>query len=911
MKKNYQTKANFLILGMLFLLTGFTLFAQAPNLFNYQAVIRDAEGNVKANQQATLSISILQGAVDGSVIFTETHSVTSNSMGLVNLQIGSENPDDFVLIDWATGPYFISISVDGVEMGTSQLLSVPYAKYADFAKNTFSGDYEELFNKPEKMEDCDPDDEIQSFRVSPTGDTLYLSKSNWVIIPGISAANYADENCPKQLPDPELSFEGSEEYSTAAGDFIRYKLNVENYGVYPDFMFKPAPELPPCGLNENASRTWVEIYDNNGNNLYGFCALSEASDLNSIWFSVKKGMEPPSAVYIVINDRLCEKLYTSNKVEIINPHRCGPVQFLGNWVNTESLTRSITKVSITESGDDLDVHMWGACVPTDCDWGTVSTTKTDAGDCILELTWKPSFAHRKQTVEAIGNNMLEVVTMTHYTDGSGRPDMTTTDTFIRENICSYVLPDPEIILEGFEEYMIDEKTYVRYMLDVVNFNDYPDELFEAASDLPPCGSNTNSSRAWVDIYDGNGNRIYGFCALGGAANLNDIWFAVESGQTPPSQVYIVINDRRCENEYTSNKIDIPGYGQCDYTQFLGFWVNEDPNTSGITKGDITESGENLAVQLWGKCHPTDCDWGSVTTAKTDAGDCILELTWVQSFAERTQTIEFITDERIKVVTHTHFTDGSGRADYTKTEYLIKNDACSLEVPTPVIAIEGTEEYTVSGNVYIRYKLDVTNHSSIPDELFAPSPDLPPCGMNTNSARAWVDIYNGDGQRLYGFCALGSAASLNDIWFAVEKGATPPEEVYIVIDDRRCDVQYKSNTVNVPSYAECMYSQFTGTWMNENSSTDNITKVEISSGDSYLHVNMWGKCTPSDCDWGIVTTSMSDADDCELSIIWEFSFAIKKQVIKALQDGRLEVYTHTHFIDDSGRVDYEVTEYFSK
>ena len=105
-------------------------FGQVPGSFNYQAIVRDASGNVKANTTTTIDISILQGSTTGSSVYAESNNVTTNSFGLVTLQIGSKNPTQFALIDWSTGVFFIKVTVGGVEMGTSQLLSVPYALYA-------------------------------------------------------------------------------------------------------------------------------------------------------------------------------------------------------------------------------------------------------------------------------------------------------------------------------------------------------------------------------------------------------------------------------------------------------------------------------------------------------------------------------------------------------------------------------------------------------------------------------------------------------------------------------------------------------------------------------------------------------------------------------------------------------------
>ena len=77
----------------------------------------------------------------------------------------------------------------------------------------------------------------------------------------------------------------------------------------------------------------------------------------------------------------------------------------------------------------------------------------------------------------------------------------------------------------------------------------------ASSNLPPCGTNTNSSRSWVDIFDSRGKRLYGFCALGSAADLNKIWFALETAIVPPSYVYIEISDRATNTRYKSNLAD--------------------------------------------------------------------------------------------------------------------------------------------------------------------------------------------------------------------------------------------------------------------------------------------------------------------------------------------------------------------
>ncbi len=114
-------------------------FAQAPQSFKYQAIARDVEGIIISNQNIGIRISILLGSAGGNALYTETHSVRSNQFGLINLEIGKGNIISGKISDisWGTNEYFVKIEMDVtggddyVIMGISQLLSVPYALYAE------------------------------------------------------------------------------------------------------------------------------------------------------------------------------------------------------------------------------------------------------------------------------------------------------------------------------------------------------------------------------------------------------------------------------------------------------------------------------------------------------------------------------------------------------------------------------------------------------------------------------------------------------------------------------------------------------------------------------------------------------------------------------------------------------------
>lgn len=116
-------------------------------------------------------------------------------------------------------------------------------------------------------------------------------------------------------------------------------------------------------------------------------------------------------------------------------------------------------------------------------------------------------------------------------------------------------PNPILYLTHLEYYSAGGKNWVRHRYDVFNKDQYPADMFAAAPSLPPCGTNTNSSRSWVDFFDSRGKRLYGFCALGSPANLGKIWFATEEGTIPPSYVYIEIHDRQTNTKYKSNLAD--------------------------------------------------------------------------------------------------------------------------------------------------------------------------------------------------------------------------------------------------------------------------------------------------------------------------------------------------------------------
>jgi hypothetical protein len=129
-------KKLFTILAVALLMAN--VFAQVPNKMSYQAVVRNATNALVANTTVGMRVSILQNSAGGNAVYVETQTPTSNNNGLISIEIGGGTivSGNFATIDWANGSYFIKTEIDlagGFNYsitGTSQLLSVPYAKYA-------------------------------------------------------------------------------------------------------------------------------------------------------------------------------------------------------------------------------------------------------------------------------------------------------------------------------------------------------------------------------------------------------------------------------------------------------------------------------------------------------------------------------------------------------------------------------------------------------------------------------------------------------------------------------------------------------------------------------------------------------------------------------------------------------------
>jgi hypothetical protein len=123
------------------LIISYSFHAQVPELFKYQSVARNSTGQTLVNSPVGIRLSIVEGSVSGTVVYTEEHNVITNDFGLFNLNVGGGTASlgNFATIDWGASTKFLQIEADFsggttyTDMGTSQLLSVPYALYAKYS----------------------------------------------------------------------------------------------------------------------------------------------------------------------------------------------------------------------------------------------------------------------------------------------------------------------------------------------------------------------------------------------------------------------------------------------------------------------------------------------------------------------------------------------------------------------------------------------------------------------------------------------------------------------------------------------------------------------------------------------------------------------------------------------------------
>ncbi len=157
-----------------------TAIAQVPQKLSYEAIVRDSAFVALDSVQVGIQLSLVSDTSSGTAVYSEIHTPTTSSSGLVQLQIGTGMTTDiFSAINWADGPYYLMTKIDPAGgsdfsiQGATKLLAVPYAHVSVSATKADTAGRASGLN----------------FRVSSEGDSLVLGNGDFLILPGLSEAN--------------------------------------------------------------------------------------------------------------------------------------------------------------------------------------------------------------------------------------------------------------------------------------------------------------------------------------------------------------------------------------------------------------------------------------------------------------------------------------------------------------------------------------------------------------------------------------------------------------------------------------------------------------------------------------------------------------------------------------------------
>jgi len=298
-----------------------SLFSQAPQAINYQAVIRGSAGYLLSNTDVNVKISIQQDSIGGAVKYSENHATTTTVYGIVNLAIGQGTvlSGSFDTIPWEDSDHFIKIEMDTTDgsnyydMSTTQLLSVPYALESDHSSSlTLTDSQGDKYNVV-----VDTSGSLQVILVwTACGDSLYdyrdgkyyqtvlIGTQCWISQNlNVGTRINANKNPADDSIIEKYCYDDNEDYCDTLGglyqwyEAMQYVTTEGTQGICPDGWHIPTDDEfkilegtvdnqygvgdpiwetegfrgSDVGLNLKSTSRWIN--DGNGTNLFGFTAL--------------------------------------------------------------------------------------------------------------------------------------------------------------------------------------------------------------------------------------------------------------------------------------------------------------------------------------------------------------------------------------------------------------------------------------------------------------------------------------------------------------------------------------------------------------------------------------------------------------------------------------------------------------
>jgi hypothetical protein len=317
-------KRIFIVLSWLIL--SISAWAQTPEFFSYQAVVRGSDNLLVFNKHVGMKISFLQGSENGTIVFVELHKPKSNENGIINIAIGGGTnvSGTFANIDWSKGPYFVKIETDPDGGGnyklisTTQLLSVPYALSAansqpgpkgeigDPGPQGLKGDrgLQGLIGDkgitgatgPKGLRGIQGSEGVskdqQKLSKSTAGDTLYLENGGRIVLPDTKTfevfSDSADNGCgfcSQEIPIKRVSYEGYNWYVSVHGRSQDYTTTFKNGQFIFDCNFRESDleyYLDSLGYYHNGSSDVIILMGMNPTDMYSSAYIDKPTKFYNI-----------------------------------------------------------------------------------------------------------------------------------------------------------------------------------------------------------------------------------------------------------------------------------------------------------------------------------------------------------------------------------------------------------------------------------------------------------------------------------------------------------------------------------------------------------------------------------------------------------------------------------------------------
>jgi uncharacterized protein (TIGR02145 family) len=335
-------------------------FSQTPQGISYQGVLRNLDGSIISGANITITFRIHDSSPDGIVVYEENHATTTGSNGLVNLTVGAGTAVTgiFSQIAWGAGNKYLQVLMDNgsgeIDLGTQQMMSVPYALYAEKSNTT-------------------------NISVSAVGDTLYLGNGNYVLIPGISNSNAQVETGlgATLLPgvsycaDKTISASGCDgmtelEYQGYTYDLVeiagqcwfKENLRATSFNDGTPITYEPSHSVWNSLTGDIAEQPYYAFYNNDSTNLEKYGNLYNA-------FTLENENICPMGWHV---PTMCDTYYLISKQGVSNSS-------INNY-NPYSLQPSY---SITTGGiDNLVAHKLFSTDPFEYPYGSIPITPTNS-----------------------------------------------------------------------------------------------------------------------------------------------------------------------------------------------------------------------------------------------------------------------------------------------------------------------------------------------------------------------------------------------------------------------------------------------------------------------------------------------------------------------------------------------------